>query len=344
MATSDPSTQGPGAASSGETTTLARSASRRGGARWALVWGLVLSGVLGLGYLGLCTAIATQLVYSAPSVVKGTPSEDGYRYSEVTFPSRTDGVMLRGWFIPGVLPDGTLTDRRTVIVVHGNGGNRSLVLGISEDLAHSGFAVLSFDMRGMGQSPPAPLTLGYYEQRDVLGAVDYLRQGQLPFPGLGRPVVIAGWGVSMGAATMLLAAAQEPAITAVVSDCAYADIVPILEREIPKRSKLPGFFTPGALEAANLLLNVDYYSIRPAGVVIRIAPRPIFFIHGEADTYVPPANMTTLNAAADGAPNAQTQTWLVQGAAHGKSYTVARVEYVRRVVAFYTQAMGTAAQ
>ncbi len=43
----------------------------------------------------------------------------------------------------------------------------------------------------------------------------------------------------MGAATLLMAAAQSPAIRAVVSDSAYADIIPILEREVPKRGHLP---------------------------------------------------------------------------------------------------------
>ncbi|MBF6591818.1 MAG: alpha/beta hydrolase [Ktedonobacterales bacterium] len=301
---------------------------------------LTLAGILGLGYLSLSVVIATQLVYSAPKALTRTPAALSLTYADVTFPSRGDHIPLRGWFIPGVLPGGRLTDDRVVITLHGNGGNRERVLNFSADLARHGFAILSFDMRGMGESPAAPLTLGYFEQRDVLGAVDFLRSGTLPFAQLGRPRIIGGWGVSMGAATMLLAAAQEPAIRAVVSDCAYADIVPILEREIPKRSNLPEAFTPGGLVATNFLFGVDYYQIRPEAVVARIAPRPLYFIHGTADAYIPPAHMATLATAARAAPGAQVQAWLVPGAGHAKSYDVATAEYISRMVSFFSSALG----
>ena len=136
-------------------------------------------------------------------------------------------------------------------MVHGTRTNRADkgagLLNLSGDLARHGFAILAFDMRGTGKSPPEPLSLGYFEQRDVLGAVDFLRSGPVPYPALGRTHIIGGWGVSMGAATLLMATAKEPAIRAVVSDCAYADIIPILEREVPRGGHLPPLFTPGGL-------------------------------------------------------------------------------------------------
>src|SRR5205085_10045801 len=184
------------------------------------------------------------------------------------------------------------------------------LLKLSVAFARKGFAVLAFDMRGAGESPPEPLSLGYFEQRDVLGAVDFLRSGPIPYPNLGRPRAIVGWGVSMGAATLDLAAAQEPAIRAVVSDCAYADIAPILEREVPKGGHLPSFFTPGALRAVQALYGIDFYSVRPVDIVASIAPRPIYFIHGDQDGFIPHSNMTELAAAAQTAPNAHVQTWL----------------------------------
>jgi fermentation-respiration switch protein FrsA (DUF1100 family) len=244
-----------------------------------------------------------------------------------------------------VLPGGSLTVQRTVIVVHGTRTNRADkgagLLNFSVALARHGFAVLAFDMRGTGESPPAPLSLGYFEQRDVLGAVDFLQSGPLPYPDLGRPRAIGGWGVSMGGATLILATAREPAIRAIVSDCAYADIIPILEREVPKGSHLPSTFTPGALLAAEALYGINYYAVRPVDVVAQIAPRPILFIHGDSDDYIPSSNMTTLANAALTAPNANVQTWLVPGANHAQSFNTHTQEYVARVVAFYTSALGT---
>jgi len=322
----------------------ARPGKRGGWASWLVGALLLVTTVVTFGYSGLCMYVATRLVYIPQTPVTQTPAAYGLAYHEVMFPSRTDHIMLKGWFIPGVLPHGRLTAQRTLILLHGTRTNRVDVgvglLALSAAFAQSGFAVLAFDMRGMGESPPAPFSLGYFEQRDALGAVDFLRSGPLPYPTLGRPHAIGGWGVSLGAATLLLAAAQEPAIQAVVSDSAYADIIPILERVLPQMTGLPPAFTPGVLTAARVMYGVNYYAVRPVDVVARLAPRPVFFIHGSADTYIPPSNMTTLATAARQGQGARVQTWLVPGAQHAKAYKVAGQAYVTRVVAFFDAALG----
>src|SRR5205823_5450570 len=190
--------------------------------RWIVVALLIVSVVVTTVYTALSIYIATQLVYVPQKPLYATPASLGLQFKYVTFPSRVDQVQLKGWYIPGVLPNGHLTSQRTIIMVHGKGANRADksagLLNLSGELARHGFAILAFDMRGTGESPPAPLSLGYFEQRDVLGAVDFLRSGPIPYPALGRTHIIGGWGVSMGAATLLMATAQEPAIRAVVSD------------------------------------------------------------------------------------------------------------------------------
>src|SRR5436190_12897889 len=305
---------------------------------------LILSAVLMSAYAALSLYIAMQLVYAPQQPLYATPALFGMQFHRITFPSRVDHVQLRGWFIPGVLPSGHLTAQRTIIMVHGDRTNRADrgagLLKLSVAFARHGFAVLAFDMRGTGESPPAPLSLGYFEQRDVLGAVDFLRSGPVPYPALSRTRIIGGWGVSMGAAALLMAAAQEPAIRAVVSDCAYADIIPILEREVPKGGHLPPSFTPGALIAANVLYGMDFYAVRPVDIVASIAPRPIFFIHGTSDTFIPASNMNILAAAARTVPDSHIQTWLVPGARHAQSFNKEGAVYVDRVVDFYNATLG----
>jgi uncharacterized protein len=310
---------------------------------------MVLAGLLTLGYVGASSYIAEQLVYEAPKPIVKTPASLGLRFANVTFPSRDDHINLRGWLIPGVLADGRLTVDRVIVAVHGTRTNRESpgdhLLELTAALARHGFAVLSFDMRGMGESPPAPLSMGNLEQRDVLGAVDFLRAGQVSFPELGRPRMIGGLGISMGASTLLLAAAREPAIQAVVSDSAYAEVVPILEREIAKRSvapigRVPGVFAPSALLMARLLYGVDFFAARPVATVARIAPRPLFLIHGTADDYVPIANFHQLDAAATSVPSAHVTTWIVPNARHAQAFKKTGAEYVTRVVTFFDAALG----
>lgn len=306
---------------------------------------LVISALLTVSYTGLSIFIATLVVAGSPQSMTQTPAAFGLDFRRVNFKSREDHVLLKGWFIPGVLPDGRLTTARTIIVVHGHNTNRADpdvgILDLSAAFARQGFAVLAFDMRGTGESAPAATSLGYFEPRDVLGALDFLRSGAEPYPELGRPLSIGGWGVSMGAAVLLLAAAQEPALQAIVSDCAFANVVPRLERDIPRRGNLPPFMTPGALLAARVLYGIDFYHVRPIDVVATIAPRPLFFIHGAADKDTPPSDMAALVGAARTASNAQVQSWLVPGAVHAKSYKVAGSLYERRVLEFFTTWLGT---
>jgi pimeloyl-ACP methyl ester carboxylesterase len=306
---------------------------------------LILSAVVTFGYSGVSIYIATRLADQAepPLAIVRTPADLGLTYSDISFPSRDDHLTIRGWFIPGLTPDGLPTDRRVLIMVHGAQQNRTDpaagLLDLSGALVHHGFAVLAFDMRGHGESQPAPFSLGYFEQRDVLGAVDFLRSGTLPYPALGRPQVIGAWGVSMGANALLLAAGHEPAIAAIVADSAYPDIAPILEREIPKGG-VPAPFTPGGLLATRALYGIDFYNTRPIDALAQIAPRPIFFIQGGSDSFNPPSNLGVLTAAAKAAPNDHILSWLVPGADHAQAYHVAGTEYVDRIVAFYTSALG----
>jgi len=136
---------------------------------------LACSVLLMVGYSAVSIYIAMRIMEAKRMPIDTTPASLGLQYQDVTFPSRYDNVQLKGWFIPGVLPNGQLTTQRAIIMVHGDTSNREDkavgILSLSGDLAHRGFAVLTFDMRGNGLSPAAPRSLGLYEQRDVLGAV-----------------------------------------------------------------------------------------------------------------------------------------------------------------------------
>ncbi|WES65427.1 alpha/beta fold hydrolase [Microbacter sp. GSS18] len=113
-----------------------------------------------------------------------TPAEVGLEYEDVAFPA-TDGVMLRGWFIPA-----DVTPAPTVVWVHGWPWNRlGNVAGqvpwsdrdvdflpCTRGLHDGGFNVLMFDLANHGESDARPpLTYGEWESRDVAGAMAFLR-------------------------------------------------------------------------------------------------------------------------------------------------------------------------
>jgi fermentation-respiration switch protein FrsA (DUF1100 family) len=73
-------------------------------------------------------------------------------------------------------------------------------------------------------------------------------------------------------------------------------------------------------------------------VVGRISPRPLLLIHGEEDETVPVRHAQLLFDAA-GDPK---QLWRLPGVGHVGAYFADRPEYVRRVTAFFSDALGGA--
>lgn len=321
---------------------LERKHPRRRTAGRAALWVLGATGVGLATYLGVSAYAARRLAFSKPLAIEKTPADFGLDFRDVSFLSRDDGILLRGWLIPGVRPGGQPTLERTIIAIHGAWQNRTDpaigLLALCCALARAGFAVLAFDMRGHGESQIAPFTLGYSEQSDILGAVDFLREGALPYPELARPEWIGGYGISMGASALLYAAATEPAIRAVVSDSAYAEMTPTIERELPLRSKLPRFFTPGILRAARILYYVDIAAVRPVEAVAAIAPRPLLLIQGGADAMNPASSLTNLARAAESCPGAHVVTWRVPNVPHAQAFHQETEAYVSLLIAFFANA------
>lgn len=305
----------------------------------------VVSSAIGLAtapavaYTGIAAFAARKLAFPPALPITETPASRGFDFREVAFPSRDDGMLLRGWLIPGVGADGAPTLERTVIALHGAWQNRTDpaigLLDLCCDLAREGFAVLAFDMRCHGESQRAPFTLGDAERRDVLGAVDYLHEGTLPYPQLARPQWIGGYGISMGANALLYAAASEPTIRAVAADSAYAEMLPTIQRELPLRSKLPRFFTPGILLAARRLFGVNIAAVRPMDAVAAIAPRPLLLIQGGADAMNPASSLTDLVRAAEQNPRAHVTIWRAPNVPHAQAYHREQRSYVSLLVSFY---------
>jgi predicted acyl esterase len=156
------------------------------------------------------------------------------------------------------------------------------------------------DLRGHGQSAAARYTFGIKERWDVLGAVDWLAARGYPRGSIGV------LGYSLGAASVIGAAAEEEAIGAIWIDSAYADINSVLQRNWNSESGLPSIFL-STQWMARLLYNNNFTASRPVDEIGRIAPRPIFMAHCQEDAMIPISHMEQLMAAAK-----NTQTWVIQ--------------------------------
>jgi fermentation-respiration switch protein FrsA (DUF1100 family) len=285
----------------------------------AILW-LLLSILLILLALGYVFSVLMTRRHT-PDETR-SPAEYGLAFDEVAFPAR-DGVTLRGWWIPAV---GSAD--RAVIFLHGHGGSMDPDVQYVPALHAAEFNVLMFDFRAHGRSDGRMSTLGYLERRDVLGAVDFVRA-----KGISR---IGFLGFSMGGIVAMLTAPICPDVRAVISDGGPARMRTALtvwawEHGVPR--SLGAVLAWLALTVTSLRVGANQFRYEPIRWVGRIAPRPILFIHGERDPYVPPADFDALLAAA----NEPKEIWRVPEAGHRMVDQVYPEEYRRRVVAFFDQ-------
>jgi pimeloyl-ACP methyl ester carboxylesterase len=270
---------------------------------------------------------AFTLIYNGWS--RGAPNapiatQAGIPTQDVSFPA-SDGVRLRGWL--------AIANSRaaTIILVHGFKATRVSMLPWARFLYQAGYNVLLFDDRGCGQSDGWGIALGAREPDDVIGAVRYLEgRGDLTNKHYGA------LGVSLGAGVVLLAAAREPALAAVVADSVWADERPQLGRmgSVPLGPvSLPVLpYEPALVDA---LIGARLENASPRATIGQIAPRAVMLIHSadDQDTTTPLAGEAQLYAAA-GQPK---QQWIAPSGGHAGALAAHTAEYEQRVLAFYVQ-------
>jgi dienelactone hydrolase len=232
---------------------------------------------------------------------------------EVSFPSR-DG---RARISATLLHAGAAACPAVVLVVGQVGcwGSDARVEGrslhvrtLAQALRSRGITVLVTRLRGHGDS----------ERHDVLGAVDYLlSQGHAP----GRIGVI---GASLGACAVLMAAAEEPAIAAVVADSP--------RRELRREARSPAeVLMPAARWLGRLFSGVDV-GLRPwLGDLAALRNRAVMVVHGRGDRLVPPSVGQAVAEACD------ARLWLTASGSHAGTLHEALPLYITRVVDFFCQ-------
>ena len=279
-----------------------------------------------LAYAGVSLVVAETLTKPYRRPLATSPAAFGLVYEDVAFPSTGDRIPLRGWFLPAPGSD------RVVLIVHGRNSNRTgddgqYVPHAAALVAH-GYNALLFDLRGHGESGGERYTLGTAEQRDVRGAVAYLKGRGFATEGMGY------WSHSMGAATVLLASTVSPDVRAIVADSSFARLEDLLDEELPRASGLPGFFNPPILFFARTVFGADASLANPVQAVAGLPADSLFIIHGEADGLIPVDHARRI---ADAAGPAVHDLWIVPGARHDRVSEVLPEQYEQRVLAFFDE-------
>ena len=189
----------------------------------------------------------------------------------------------------------------------------------------AGYNFLVVDQRAHGKSDGNTITFGVKEKYDCLDWVNYAIKR------FGPDVRILLGGISMGAATVLMASALPlpKNVCGITGDCGYSSPEAIIRKvcrdmKIPDRLGYP-FVRMSARVFGHFSLDGE-----SAVEAVRHAKVPIMLLHGEADDFVPfPMAGEIYDAIAS-----KKQILTVPNAGHGLAYFYDTEYYVRELSAF----------
>ena len=189
-----------------------------------------------------------------------------------------------------------------------------------------GHNVLIVDHRAAGKSEGHVVTFGVNESRDAAAWVQYVVDNIDP-----NAKILLG-GISMGAATVMMASAMDlPAnVVGTVADCGYTSAKDIIKKVIREMHLPADLLYPFVRLGARLFGNFDPNENSPIASMPNCRV-PVIFFHGDTDAFVP-QSMSEENFAACTAPK---HLVITPGAGHGLCFPIDVDTYVREIEEFF---------
>lgn len=240
-------------------------------------------------------------------------------YEQIWIESR-DGLRLSGRYYH--IRDGACLH----IQFHGYRGNGIRDLSAGHHIARSlGYNILVVDQRAHGLSQGNTMTFGIMERWDCLSWAIYAQKR------FGNDIPIFLYGVSMGAATVLMASNLPipENVAGIIADCPYSSPVAII-RKICKDVHIPGFLSVPFCTAAAWIWGRFWLFDAGAKDAVREANVPILLIHGNEDKYILPEMSRQIQECCA----SECYLELFPGAAHAGSCLTDMGRYRRVVEAF----------
>ncbi len=207
------------------------------------------------------------------------------------------------------------------IMFHGykSSAERDFCGGLREGI-DGGFNVLLVDQRAHGESEGKYLTFSVNERFDCLSWASYAAER------FGNDVKIYLYGISMGAATVLMASALPlpKSVSGIVADCGYTSPKAIICSVLRDHHVPAAPVYAVARLGARLFCSFDLDSASAPDALSR-SHIPVLFIHGDDDRFVP-CRMSRENFEASAAEH--KKLLIVHNAGHGLSYMLDRPAYL----------------
>jgi len=240
-----------------------------------------------------------------------------------------DGLTLHGWMLyaaPG-------NSHKWAVCVHGYGEDARSVGYIARVWVEKGWNVLLPDLRGHGKSEGSYVGYGWDDRLDMVAWCSLIIRRD-------PNAEIILHGVSMGGGVVLITSGGPlpKNVKAVVSDCAYSSALDAIGYTYRKRGNTKLGPVPLRLAALRVAAKRRAgYDLADASALkaVKRSVTPTIFIHGTADTVVPPTAMAQLYEQA----RCPKEFLWVPGAKHLKCSLVAPDLYWNKVEEFVNAAL-----
>ena len=242
-------------------------------------------------------------------------------YEEVSITS-FDGLTLRGRYYE--YAKGAPLE----ILFHGYRGHieRDLCGGVQRCFA-LGRNSLVVDHRGCGSSDGNVITFGIHERKDCLRWIYFAIEK------FGADIKIMLGGVSMGAATVLMAAGEKDLpknVVCVLGDCGYSSAKEIINKVTKEDVKLsPTFFYPFIKMGARIFGKFNLEETSPVQAM-ETCKIPVILLHGDTDAFVPYEMSVKVYEAC----KTQKKMVTVKGAGHGLAFLIDQEGYISAIREF----------
>ncbi|MCR2032454.1 alpha/beta hydrolase [Anaerofustis stercorihominis] len=205
-----------------------------------------------------------------------------YIIENINLKSSYDGHNIPADYIYSSKPSDK--NNKTIIMVHGLGGNRYSLYVIAQYFLEKGFNVITYDQRSSNENTAKYTTFGYLEKYDLIDYINYVKK-QAPHKVLGI------WGTSCGGATAGLAAGHEETyekLDFLFLDCPVSSMEWMIENEINKMGI--GIPTSYMIFCGNIINKLKlgfFYGDADVTNKIKNITTPTLIINSKKDTTTP---------------------------------------------------------
>ena len=231
------------------------------------------------------------------------------------------GLKQDAWYVPAE----TATNK-TVIVVHGFTNDKEDMKPYAWMFHELGYNVLMPDNMSHGDSEGQIIGYGWNDRLNVIKWAELLVEQN-------SDSEITLFGVSMGAATVMMASGEESLpdqVVNIIEDCGYSSVWDELKYQAKEMYNLPAFPILYEVSAISKIRAGFSYGQASSVNQLKNNTRPVLFIHGSDDTFVPTSMVYKNYQATQG----EKELYIVKGAGHAKSFETDPQAYIEKISTF----------